>query len=512
MTVEESESDLALGSAYLIALSGSMAGRKFFIAQEMIVGRDPDSTIQLTLGEISRHHARIWLSEGNYILEDLGSQNGTFVNSEPISKRALEIGDRIQFGTKATFFFAISSPIEDQLMDESKMDSAGQLAAGVAHDFNNLMAVVLVDIDFLRQSILNGLEHQDEVMECLDNIEAASKRAASLTKQLLGFAKRGKYENRPVDLSQLVDELVDLLKETFEPAITIQADVEAGLGVQGDRNQLHQVLIDLCNNAKDAMPQGGSLFIHLGKMHLAQEEALLRPTLQVGDYIVIELADTGEGIPAGLKKKIFEPFFSTKESRQHSGMGLATAYGIVRNHGGTVDVKSEVGKGTTFQLFLPALEMISQEASARATVMALPVAGTTILVVEDVDRERTATAKTLKDLGYQVLEAADGREAVKTFVEHREAVKLVFLDMIMPNLSGKETFRWLKKIDPNVKVLITSGYLDQSRVDEALIEGVCGFLEKPYGAEELEREIYKALVQENPVPLASRKRPSPPRK
>ncbi len=479
---------------YLTMLMGTSAGKRFVLEKDVIIGRDPEATIQLAAGDISRHHAQIYRTEaGDYLLEDLQSQNGTLVNGVRVGRHLLKVGDKIQFGASSLFLFTHYSPLEDQLNQEQKLESIGRLAGGVAHDFNNLMAIVLANIDFLRQTLMQEIGERDELIESMNSIELAAKRASDLTRQLLGFARRGKYENRPMDISLIFEEAVGFIRRSFDPSIIILVNIQPNLIVTGDSVQLHQVLMNLCVNARDAMPIGGTLTIKGSLTTVREEQALKIPSLLPGPYVLLTVQDTGLGMDKDTCKKIFEPFFTTKELGKGSGLGLATVYGIIKNHGGHIEVDSAVGQGTTFSVYLPTADMVSRELSAKPTLSIAPAIGSTILFVEDVETERKTTTKLLERLGYQVIEAQDGREAVKLFMKHRQEIKLVLLDMILPNLSGTETFRWLRKIDPQIKVLITSGYIDEERASDLLAQGALGFLPKPHRTELLQSAVLVAL-------------------
>lgn len=495
----------------LVEICGSRSGRRYILDKETLIGREPCCNIQIAAEDVSRQHVRILrTTDDNYQLEDLKSHNGTFINGVKIKQPTLlKPEDKIQLGSTTTFIFTRFSPLEDQILQEQKLESLGRLARGVAHDFNNLMAVALADIDFLRRNYLQPAVAKEDIQACLDNIETAARRAADLTKQLLGFARCGKYENRCFNISLLIEEIVNLTRRTFDSSIIVESNIKPQLMIVGDPAQAHQVLLNLCLNARDAMPQGGILMITATFCSMAEEQLLNLPMLSPGDYVLICIEDNGVGMNRETCKKIFDPFFTTKAPGKGSGLGLATAYGIIKNHSGHVEVDSELGQGTIFRIYFPAAEEVTREASEKPTSTALPAIGNnvhskTILLVEDVEQERKFARQMLEQLGYRVVEAADGREAIKIYLEQRQKIDLIILDMILPNLSGRETFRWLKKINPLIKVLVISGYLNEERISEMLTEGALGFMAKPYDLESLKKNIAALLndVQEiQPLPF-----------
>jgi signal transduction histidine kinase/CheY-like chemotaxis protein len=482
------------GIPYLIALKGSNAGWRYAISDDLTIGRDPSCDIQVPAVDVSRLHAKITkVGDRELWLEDLQSQNGTQVNGKQIKKQMISIGDTLQFGAESQYFYTLYSSLEEQLLEEQTLESVARLAGGIAHDFNNLMAAVLIDVDFLRHAYQHSGGADPDFVAGLENIEAAAKKTASLTSQLLSFARRGKYEDRVINFSSLVEDVALLLRDTLDPLIVVQAQVEPNLLVNGDPEQLHQVLLNLCFNARDAMPDGGSLVLKGTKLNVGVAEPSGSKVPPPGNYVQLEVRDTGKGIEPAIRKKIFEPFFTTKDVGQGTGLGLATVYGVVKNHNGQVEVESEFGQGSVFKVYLPLSEMLLQETSSLPTESMLAVVGRTILIIEDESSQRRTLSKLLQAIGFSVLEAGDGMEAVKLFHEHHTEVKLILLDMILPHLSGKETFRWLKKIDPQVPVVLTSGYLDDQRIQEMMAEGANGFLCKPYDLEELEKTVNGAI-------------------
>jgi two-component system cell cycle sensor histidine kinase/response regulator CckA len=318
-------------------------------------------------------------------------------------------------------------------------------------------------------------------MEEIESIERAGLRASELTTQLLGFARGGKYEVRPVNINHVVEKVVSMIRHTFDRSIEIRTDLDDGLSpVEGDAGQLEQTVLNLCINARDAMPTGGTLTFRTRHEEFSGGEEGVPDGLVREKYIALSLSDTGVGIPSETLPRIFEPFFSTKEPGKGSGMGLAMAYGIVKNHGGYLDVRSVPGEGSTFRVLLPASsnEILPSPAAVPEEP---PLGGTeTILFVDDEESLRLLAVEMLGRLGYRVLTAWNGLEALKTYEEMRGEIAIVILDMIMPGMGGEETFHRLKEIDPSVRILISSGYTVEGRPQSLLSAGAAGFLQKPY--------------------------------
>lgn len=380
--------------------------------------------------------------------------------------------------------------LEAQLRQSQKMEAVGKLAGGVAHDFNNILMGIISHATLLKLAAHPG----DEIALTAELIIKAGERAALLTRQLLGIARAGKFQHVPIDIKGTIREVIELLGRTLDKNIQItQYYHHSGAYVHGDPGQLHQVVLNLAINARDAMPDGGELRFdtHIAELDdlYCQTHALVKP----GHYCMISVTDTGIGIPRELQSSIFEPFFTTKKPGEGTGLGLATVYGIVRNHGGLVQVYSEEGQGTTFKLYLPLATDLSGVESKQS--LRAPQRGTgRILVVEDEEIVRLAVVKMLHCLGYEVHTATDGQKAVEYFKTHGSEINLVLLDLIMPRMGGRDCFRALKEIDPNVKAVLTTGFGPSERTQAILDDGIFGFLQKPYQLEELAKVVAGALA------------------
>jgi PAS domain S-box-containing protein len=381
--------------------------------------------------------------------------------------------------------------IEEQLLQAQKMESIGNLAGGIAHDFNNLLGGILGYASFAKKK----MSLQDPLYHSLNSIERSATQAAELTKQLLGFARRGKYQVKPINCNDLIQDLTQFLRRTIDKRINLEVDLDPHMHlIDGDETQLQQSLINICLNARDAMPAGGTLKIVTGNRTLSKDINEKQGGWKEGKYVKITLSDTGIGMTQEIRSQIFEPFFTTKEPGRGTGLGLSMVYGIIQNHGGYIEVKSEPGHGTSFELLLPAaVELILEEISPFPPGRIIPKGSETILIVDDEELIRQLGADILEDVGYKILLAAGGEEAIQIYQENRKEIALVILDMVMPGLGGKETILKLKEIDSKIKVLLSSGYSTNEGVGEILKEGVGGFIQKPYRDEELIGKVREIL-------------------
>ncbi len=378
--------------------------------------------------------------------------------------------------------------LEAQLKQAQKMEAIGTLAGGIAHDFNNL----LMGVQGHNSLMMCDPEFPPRHRENLKGIDACILSAADLTRQLLGFARGGKYVVKPVALNRLIDACSRMFGRTHRE-IDVQTRFQEPLwDVAGDRSQIEQVLLNLFVNAWQAMPAGGTLKVATENRHLAEEAA--RPLgLAAGRYVRIAVADSGEGIDPEIQQRIFEPFFTTKERGRGTGLGLASVYGIVKNHGGTVTVSSRRGEGALFHIHLPAADGTATETLPPAEA---PRQGSgTILLVDDEPVILDVVAAMLQNLGYTVLTADSGQAALDLYRAHRGQVVLVILDMVMPGMNGGETFDRLKAIDPAVRVLLCSGYSIDGRASQILARGCNGFVQKPFDMGQLSEKIRAAIAE-----------------
>ncbi len=377
--------------------------------------------------------------------------------------------------------------LEAQFLRAQRMESIGTLAGGIAHDLNNVLAPILMTAQLLETQL-----HDEQSKRLLPILVTNAKRGAALVKQVLSFARGLESKCTTLQVKHLISEIKQIVQETFPKSIEIYTNIRQDLGtVSGDATQLHQVLINLCVNARDAMPHGGILSIFAENLFIDENYARLNFDAKVGSYIVVTVADTGNGIPAEILDRIFEPFFTTKEIGKGTGLGLSTVLGIVKSHGGFVNVSSEVGKGTQFKVYLPVAEAAQTEP---VEDLELPKGhGELILVVDDEPAIRDITKTSLQTYNYRTLTASDGIEAVALYVEHQEEISVVLTDMMMPSMDGPTTIRTLQKINPQVKIIAVSGLAPNEKLTKAVGAGVKTFLSKPYTVKELLTTLQSVL-------------------
>lgn len=376
--------------------------------------------------------------------------------------------------------------LQMQLAQAQKMEAIGSLAGGLAHDFNNILAGLLGGLSLLDLDLGENSKHHAEILEMTGLVD----RASDLTKQLLGFARRGRYVVAPVDLANVVRKTSAMFGRTRKD-ITIRIDVDQGLrAVLMDHAQLEQVLLNLFINASHAMPDGGHLRICAEEAEFAGAQAT-PPGALPGRFAKLTIADTGLGMDAATQTRIFEPFFSTKGMGHGSGLGLASTYGIIRSHAGSISVESALGQGSTFTLLLPATDLpVPQETIATPTVQ--HGAGT-ILVVDDEEQVLHVHTRLLEKIGYDVLTASTGTQAIELARQTGEKISLVVLDMIMPDMSGRQTYDALEGILPGIKVLLSSGYSIDGQAQEMLARGCRGFIQKPFDVATLSMKLKELL-------------------
>lgn len=381
--------------------------------------------------------------------------------------------------------------LEAQLFRAQRLESIGTLASGIAHDLNNILTPILAVAQLLPLKFPDVYEQDNHLLEILEN---SAKRGADLVKQVLSFARGVEGKRMALQLKHLIREVVKILKETFPKSVEVSIDIVPDLWVvSGDGTQLHQVLMNLCVNARDAMPNGGTLSICAENLFIDENYARMHLEAKTGPYTVTTVSDTGVGIPREVLDRIFEPFFTTKEQGKGTGLGLSTVIGIVKSHGGFVNVYSEVGSGTSFKIYLPAVQ--EMEAQPAQEVEILAGQGELILVVDDEPSIQEITKASLETYNYKILTAHDGIEAIALYAQHKHEISAVLIDMMLPALDGLTAMRTLQKINPQVKIIASSGLMSSSKLAAVMGSGAKTFLSKPYTLKELLHTLQVVLSE-----------------
>ncbi|MEW6709548.1 MAG: PAS domain S-box protein [Candidatus Riflebacteria bacterium] len=384
-----------------------------------------------------------------------------------------------------------SKRLEEQLKQSDKMRAIGQLAGGIAHDFNNQLAGIVGYSELLRKKI----SKDPKLSFYVDNILLATKRAAELISQLLAFARKGKYLSVPVDIHSIIGEVANILKRTIDKRIIIKQHLDAQQALTlGDPTQIQNAVLNVSLNARDAMQDGGELLFSTSVVEFEAKHCRNHPyEILPGNYIQLCVTDNGIGMDEATKTRIFEPFFSTKEPGKGTGMGLASVYGTMTNHGGAVFVYSEPGHGTTMKLLFP-LNLLPKENVGQPENEECAVPGNAhILIVDDEEFVLDTVTRMLEDAGFKTSVCRNGKEAIEFYKNNWETIDLVILDMVMPEINGKDTFIALKKINPEVIAFLSSGYSLNGEAQKILDEGIKAFINKPYRWIELSKLLYKAL-------------------
>jgi PAS domain S-box-containing protein len=380
--------------------------------------------------------------------------------------------------------------LEAVVLRAQRLESIGSLASAIAHDLNNVLAPILMALHTLQQRFTD-----ENSLRWLSLMSKSAERGKDLIERVLTFARGAEGERAPLQTANLIRDITRILRDTLPKNIELHVQAPEDLwSVIGDTTQIHQVLMNLCINARDAMPAGGKLMITARNRYLVEEERSLGPNPLHQHYVRITVADTGVGIPQEIIERIFDPFFTTKERGKGSGLGLSTALVIVRGHGGFVNLFSKVGKGTEFKVYLPAQPSGALESSDVKDVDPSSGRGELILLVDDESDIREVTGATLEKYGYRVLSACDGREALKIYRQRGHEIHLVITDMVMPELDGQGTIRALNAIDPNALIIATSGEGTMEKIIDAQRLGVRAFLPKPYTAEKLLKVVAESLT------------------
>jgi signal transduction histidine kinase/ActR/RegA family two-component response regulator len=381
---------------------------------------------------------------------------------------------------------------EEQLRQSQKMEAIGRLAGGVAHDFNNLLTV----ITGYSELSLRRLAPDDPLRTNIEQISKAGTRAAALSRQLLAFSRQQVMHVRVLDLNSVVREMDNMLQRPIGEDMDLVTLLKPALGqIKADPGQIEQVLLNLVVNARDAMPKGGKITIETSNTYLDEAYARKHLSIRPGHYVVLTVSDTGVGIEAETQKRIFDPFFTTKEVGKGTGLGLSTAYGIVKQSQGNVWVYSEVGRGTTFKVYLPRVDEVAQEQESDGGLQTLATGSETVLLVEDEHLVRDLTMEMLKECGYGVITASNGEEALRVSREFEGRIDLMITDVVMPRMGGRELAAHLAVLRPETKVIYMSGYTDDAIVRHGILDEQVSFIQKPFSADVLLMKARQVLDQ-----------------
>lgn len=379
--------------------------------------------------------------------------------------------------------------LERQLIQAQKMESLGTLAGGIAHDFNNILAIILGHNSLIRRKFADNAY----IAENAETIAKATQRGAGLVKQLLTFARKSDVVLESILIQDTINEIKKFIEQTFPKTITIQTECEKELPpIVADATQIHQVLLNLCINARDAMPHGGKLSISAIRINATEIQSKASKAYSP-EYIHITVSDTGTGMDEATRSRIFEPFFTTKGRDRGTGLGLATVYGIIEAHHGVIDVQSEIGKGSSFHIYFPVQQSFIEHQMAESGTEEIPGGNETILVVDDEESMKALLSAVFKEKGYTVITASDGEEALEVYKQRHEDIDIVLTDMGLPKLGGEDVVKGIKKINKDARIIVASGYFERELKSGLVKSGVKDFVQKPYLPDEILQIVREVL-------------------
>ncbi len=468
--------------------------RQVGLAEGEIIGKTDFDFYPAHLAEKYRADDRLVLTEGKRLeLEEQNLSAGELRTVRVIKTPVKDDQGKIA-GVLGIFWDVTEQrALEAQLRHAQKMEAVGQLAGGVAHDFNNLLTVILGNVSLVQAGLAAGDPHD----ELLSLTEKAALRAAELTSKLLGFSRRTTLRLESTNLTGAFEETMALLRRTFDPRIHLITHLSPEpWQVQADLGQINQALMNLCLNARDAMPEGGRLSLEMENVTLTSEAARLHLDARAGDFVRLRIRDTGEGISPEVLPHIFEPFFTTKGPGRGTGLGLAMVFGIVKQHQGWIECASQRGEGTCFDICLPRYAAQPEFSPAPPTFAAPRPGSETILLIDDEAMIRNLGRTTLERYGYHVLLAEDGVEALEIYRSHQDRINLVVLDLTMPRMSGHDVVQKLHELNPDIRVILASGYSAEHVIDPES-DRIIGFIGKPFRPDDLARQVRAALDKPN---------------
>lgn len=471
------------GSVRFIVVSGESLGQRFVVGEGATLGRSSACQVLLRDPRVSRMQARLETdSDGRLVLVDVAKKGSTRVNAEIVERHRLRFGDRIQLG-HTMLVVAPQTDDEKQELEQDRLQAIGYLSSGIAHDFNNMLGVVIASLSFLEGTDPKTELGNETVQQCLEDVREAAERSSDLVKRMLVFARHQDDVSEMCNMAMICQDVLRLAQRGFPSRIRIESAIEPGLWVFGSRSQLVQMMLNLCINARDAMPEGGVLRVSADR---DRQFPSVRLTVE----------DTGIGMDDETQQRIFDRFFTTKEQRG-TGLGLTLVSEVVRWHGGRIAVESDAGRGTRFTVHLPYRSPDLATQSGLSSVSTPTPSGSTlghILVVDDDTMVLRATARLLQQAGHSTLTASDGLEAVHVYTQAERRPDLVLLDLDMRGLDGEETWLQLRRTDPNVRVIFISGYTRNSTAERLVREGALAFVRKPFDAARL-RVLLRGVLQ-----------------
>ncbi len=460
-------------------------GRWSPVSPGAVIGRGHDAAIRLNSEEVSRHHARLFeLKSGVWSLFDLNSRNGTTVQGEAVDEvRELEHGDEICLGGAARMRFVFEEEGYVRALEAQRLEALGQIAGGIAHEFNNLLSVILANVDLALWQ-LEQTGSLEGITAGLEDSRSMARRGAELTRGLLTFARRNDEVPCPpqaTEIGPVIEQFARMARPAFDKTFLLHTDVRGVLLVRVDPNQLQQVLLNLAFNARDAMEGGGIIQVRAREIQSEGKQP----------WVEISVSDSGVGMDSATRERLFEPFFTTKDVGQGTGLGMSVVYGIVLRHGGDIAVESQQGRGTVVRVLLPLAEVTEPDCESDSQTITNAPAGT-VLVVDDEPALRRIVRRVLVSRGYDCMDANGGQAALEALRAQPQIV-LVILDLQMPGWDGQTTLCRLRAHAPELKVLISTGNLSNASRERLLELGVSGFIPKPYDATELLASVTGAL-------------------
>lgn len=476
----------AEGRPQLVLLSGTEPGRVITFEGSCLIGRSSECNVALDDPGLSRRHALVeHVRRNTYRVRDLGSTNGTFVDGEVIGEREVGAGATIQLGRNTVLRLLIQDPAERELEEAVKLELISRLATGLSHDFNNLVFAITSNVGFLQGLPTETPLGHAEVRDCLLDLAASSDRAIALVRQLVALTRSTPTHHVRVPFSELLARAAELAQHNLPRTVTLSSRVQPGLEVMGDEASLEQLVLAPCLNARDAMPEGGTLTLNA--------EVVTRDTPDgPRRSVVVRIEDSGTGMASDISARAFEPLFSTKPGAR--GLGLSMARKIARDHGGDVQLASSTGTGTVVTIELPAFDAASTR-QARATLSGEPptaISKARVLIADDEAAVGRALSRVLTRAGYDVVLTHDGRDALDKYLEQPDAYDVVLLDVDMPRMSGPECFARLRLVNPDVRVIMMSGLWHREPSLAGELARARAFLHKPVEPKALERTL--ALV------------------